>query len=100
MWAGLGLVLCAGSFGGWQLLRRRTAAAVVNTGRWAMPAEVTPFSVLAVLQRIESDGGLSAERRGELTAVMRRIERHYFAMSDRDNAPDLAAELRRWIEAA
>ncbi len=100
MWAGLGLVLCAGSFGGWQLLRRRTAAAVVNTGRWAMPAEVTPFSVLAVLQRIESDGGLSAERRGELTAVMRRIERHYFAMSDRDNPPDLAAELRRWIEAA
>ncbi|MFN6333514.1 MAG: hypothetical protein ACK45A_17250 [Planctomyces sp.] len=100
VWAGLGLVLCAGSLGGWQLLRRRAAATTVKPERWTMPTELTPFSVLAVLQRIESEGGLSAERRRELADVMQRIERHYFGMSDRETAPDLAAELRRWIETA
>jgi len=98
VWAAIGLVLCAGSFGGWQLLRRRSGPMIVTASRWSMPAEVTPFSALAVLQRIESEGGLPAERQRELADAIRRIERHYFGTSAHDTAVDLTTELRRWVE--
>lgn len=98
LWAALGLVVCAGSLGGWQLLRGRSGPVAAPTSRWSMPAEVTPFSALAVLQRIESEGGLPTERQRELTEAIRRIERHYFGTAARDTAPDLTAELRRWID--
>jgi hypothetical protein len=79
------------------MLRRRGTESTVKTGRWVMPSEVTPFTTLAVLQRIESEGGLTADQRRELTDLMRRIERHYFSTGDRESAPDLTAELHRWI---
>ena len=97
VWGLGGLVLCAGLCVGIVMLRRRGTEATVKTGRWVMPSEVTPFTTLAVLQRIESEGGLTADQRRELTDLMRRIERHYFSTGDRESAPDLTAELHRWI---
>jgi hypothetical protein len=97
VWGLGGLVLCAGLCVGIVMLRRRGTEATVKTGRWVMPSEVTPFTTLAVLQRIESEGGLTADQRRELTELMRRIERHYFSTGDRESAPDLTAELHRWI---
>lgn len=64
-----------------------------------MPAHVTPFSVLALLQRIRSVGQLSGPQRDQLDADIRRIEASHFSR-EHGGGIDLDEIARRWLQKA
>ncbi|MDG2384003.1 MAG: hypothetical protein P8N76_20190 [Pirellulaceae bacterium] len=70
-----------------------------QTGRFQMPNEVTPFSVLGLLRHIESNNELRPEQRSELQSSIQRLEKHYF---DAPSAaePNLEQIAREWIQQA
>lgn len=70
---------------------------------YALPAAITPFSVLDLLRRMHGDArlALSPERRGELAQSIAAIESHYFTRQpDGATAPDLEATARIWLSRA
>ncbi len=69
------------------------------TGRYQMPTEVTPFSVLGLLRHIESNNGLKPEQRGKLHFSIQQLERHYFDTPN-PTEPNLEQIAREWIQQA
>ena len=51
-----------------------------------LPANLTPFTVLELLQRLKADGPLNPAQRADLEAVILGIEEYYFA-ADRNGHP-------------
>ena len=92
-----GLLLLAGVLVWW--LRRPSA---VGTGKWQLPAELTPFSALGLLERIRDEGGLSEVQRLELAQSMGLLERHYFASGkgDGNGQLDLKDLAEGWLRKA
>ncbi|MFN0069550.1 MAG: hypothetical protein ACKVYV_18180, partial [Limisphaerales bacterium] len=101
-WALGGVGLGAAAFRVW--LRRRPAAAeTVAAPAYMVPGEVTPFSVLRLLRRMEADAGLalSSEQRQEIGASISNLQRRYFAPgAETDHRADLRALAERWVAAA
>lgn len=77
---------------------RRRPTAVVHTGL-QLPSQLTPFTVLGLLQQIRQTGGLDANAVTELDAAMRRIEAGFFATASQD-AVDLQAVATTWVSRA
>lgn len=75
----------------------RGAGAVA--ARFAMPATVTPFTVVVLLQEIARNGKLDAAARERLQADIRRIEACHFGRAE-DPALDLATVARDWLARA
>jgi hypothetical protein len=86
----IGLAVAVGYFA-WA---RRPKQVEVN--RFQMPQQITPFSVLALLRDIQRNNGLSPEARGDLSASIDDLERHYFAEAN-GNPPELRHIAQTWL---
>lgn len=89
----VGILIATGLF---FLLRRKSSHAGVAPDRFAVPDNVTPFTVLGLLRRIESENGLSPSDHASIATDIQRIEAHYFG-DEPETAPDLATVARRWV---
>lgn len=68
---------------------------------FTLPAEFTPFSVIALLHRIQSSPAvtLSPEQRTQLAADMHALEQQAFARdSHAASSPELEKMARRWLD--
>ena len=87
----------------WLALRRKPLDSSAAPPLFTLPREVTPFSVIALLQRIESSHAvpLSDDQRRTLQSEIHNLEQHTFA---RDSSPatshDLDTLARRWLGTA
>ena len=64
-----------------------------------MPEQVTPFTVLALLQRIGRRAELAGDLQQQLDADIRRIESSHFGRQE-DGELDLDAVAREWLRRA
>jgi hypothetical protein len=81
------------------VMRRRPQQAQV-AGGLAVPAQITPFSVVAFLQRIQREyaAKLDEGKRQSLQAQIREIESAFFSGGNSSAAsPDLEAVARKWL---
>jgi hypothetical protein len=101
--AGIAFGLAVLGAGGWFLLRSRKRRAHVDTSRLALPAHITPFSVVAFLRRIQRDASarLDDQARQSLKAQIAEIEAAFFRGAPATpGAPDLEAIARKWLNTA
>ncbi len=100
-WTVLGLlVLVSGGVAAWIVLRPQLSSVAATDSRWAVPSEITPFSVLSLLRDIERDGTIPAGERPELVASINQIERYFFAEEHSVPAPDLSQTALSWVSKA
>jgi hypothetical protein len=78
-----------------KLRHRRTVT--TESEQFAMPTDVTAFTVLGLLRSIERHNHLGESDRRDLTESIARIERAYFAETAAPG-PDLTATARDWLE--
>ncbi|MEL6906265.1 MAG: hypothetical protein AAFP22_12710, partial [Planctomycetota bacterium] len=62
----------------------------------AVPDELTPVTVLGLLDEIRRSGSVPDSERRELDVAALEIERHYFGQSD-GSEPDLRAIVHRFV---
>lgn len=99
-WVVAGLGALAAGLLAWRWLRRRRPSAVA--GGWEVPATCTPFSVAALLGRIQAEAQLDEQARTALQADRQGLEQACFAPAAA-GPPDAAALgglARRWADAA
>lgn len=99
-WVSGGVVVVAIIAGVVQLRRRREVVDPQETRRYSMPHQITPFSVLQLLQRLAADRSLvlTDERRSELVAAIRDLEARYFSPApDRSGYANLEEVAKRWV---
>jgi hypothetical protein len=68
---------------------------------YTLPGQITPFTVLGLLRRMEQDGQLSLPpaRRGELSLAIQDLERRFFGPGAETNGQaDLERVAREWVE--
>jgi hypothetical protein len=95
VWIALAAVMAALVVTGvvvWLLRRRRPAPDT----RFAMPQDVTPFTVIGLLRDIQQNNGLSEPAHRELAASIGRLERHYFLTAEQVE-PNLRDIAQRWV---
>lgn len=100
LWVLLGLAMAGGA--ATFAVRRRLAVRPAEAGEaaYAMPAQVTPFTALTLLRRIQADDrlALADERRGELARTIRELEQGYFARPTNGSPNgDLTRLLQTWL---
>lgn len=99
-WAVGGILIAGGltALGLW--LRRKVHLPETAAPAYSLPAQLTPFAVIQLLRRMESDDSLQLGEspRNELLKTIRDLEGHYFARSRNGHAePDLARIGREWV---
>ncbi len=62
-----------------------------------IPDEVTPFTVLNLLQEVRSSDRMGDSDRRDLDAAVVRIETHYFGESGNGDVPDLRSIAQDWV---
>jgi hypothetical protein len=82
----------------WRQVRRRRRAPAA--ARWQAPTPLTPFTTIALLERIGKEGGLSEAQRAELAGTIRAVEEHYFAAGPGNGQVDLAELVGGWVRRA
>ncbi|MCI0642727.1 MAG: hypothetical protein L0Y72_15900 [Gemmataceae bacterium] len=65
--------------------------------RVALPAKLTPFTVLGLLKHIEATGKLSSPQKAEMDRDLSVLEKHFFA-DEKNGQVDLRALAERWVE--
>ena len=99
----IGLVLAAIGIGVWRMQRARNRAPKSAADALALPAHITPFSVVAFLRRIQRDGAerLDEPAKQSLKQQIEEIESAFFQGATASaNAPDLEAVARKWWQMA
>ncbi len=84
-------------------LSRRTGPPAAPVTSYALPEEITPFTVISLLQRIRDDRTLRMPdtQREELTESIRTLERDFFAASaGPGGATDLREIAQSWVRRA
>ena len=76
---------------------RKSTGKKAVAGRYAMPEQVTAFSVLGLLKDIQHNDGLPPVQKQELAASIQSLEHHYFAGKSAAE-PDLHAIASSWIQ--
>lgn len=66
---------------------------------YTLPDPLTPFTVMTMLEDIESNNGLSSNEKAELQTCIRELEQHYFAQQQEAN-PDLQSIAGYWAARA
>lgn len=99
-WAVSGLVIAGGltALGLW--LRRKVHLPETAAPAYSLPMQITPFAVIQLLRRMESDDSLhlGESPRSELLKTIRDLEGHFFARSRNGHVePDLARIGREWV---
>lgn len=93
VWAlsGLAFVVVV-AIGAWRF--RRPARQV--QAAWKLPENLTPFTVLGFLKRIQQNTGLDKNQEEELVRSIALVENRYFAV-DADGKPDLKNIAEDWL---
>ena len=99
------IVILLGALGAvaFVLLRNRGRQTTTSEAALALPAQVTPFSVVAFLRRIQRESGnrLDEPARHSLKSQIEEIEAAYFSGTPAPaSAPDLEAVARKWLQVA
>jgi hypothetical protein len=84
------------------LFRRQRQREPVEIAGLAMPVQISPFSVVAFLRRIQREHAprLDDDARESLQAEIREIESAFFSNgSPPDGSPDLESIARKWVQA-
>lgn len=102
-WLWVTLLAAATAAAVWWHIRRGRAQAIEADAApaYVIPVDVTPFTLLNLLRRIQGDERLplSAQHRDELVSTIRDLERDYFGpRRNGDPTRDLSALARRWVE--
>jgi len=101
-----GLAVAATAIVLWLRTRPAATATAAQARRYELPSQISPFSVLQLLQRLAADRtlNLGPERRAELNAVIRELETRYFSPTALSSATgngnghaDLESIARRWV---
>lgn len=101
VWAGVLFIVCGAGL--YLLLRPSKLGAEERAAAYALPAQITPFSVLSLLRSMEQDPrlSLSADRRAELANTIRELERRYFGPgADTNGQADLERLAQDWVTRA
>ena len=67
------------------------------TGRFAMPEDVSAFTVIGLLEKIDAKNGLSPPQREELRTQIRELEGFYFREGEGET-PDLRRIAESWVQ--
>ncbi len=59
--------------------------------------EITPLSVIGLLERIKRSANLSAGTKAELEQTLTTMQRHYYTAGTDAPTPDLARVARDWV---
>ena len=81
------------------IVRRQRGRAVVKKQMFAMPEQISPFSVLSLLKQIQSRNGLDESGMADLNASINRLERYYF-VDEKQDEPDLKNIAEQWVRRA
>jgi hypothetical protein len=92
----VGLLVMGAAFGIGRLWARRRTPPLA---RFALPAELTPFTAIGFLRDLHDQANFDDATRSELSDSFSAIERHYF-QSPQPEAPDVKAITPRWLAAA
>ncbi len=76
------------------LLRR---PAQTTESSFEMPADVNPFTVLGLLERIQTDGKLKDATRSDLGNSIRDVERYFFAPQNGHEKVELEEIAKTWL---
>lgn len=99
-WVWAGAVFLGCGVGLYFLLRPAQGAAIEQAPAYVLPAQLTPFTVLNLLRRMEQDARLTlpADRRTELAQSIRDLERRHFGPGAETNGrTDLERLAREWV---
>jgi hypothetical protein len=69
-----------------------------NVKAFEMPQEINPFTVLGLLQKIQSQGKLKDAHRGELAESIRNVQQYYFAPQNGHPSVQLEEIARNWLK--
>lgn len=91
------VVLTGAGVGTWFMTRPTEAEA----GRFAIPEEINPFTVLTLLKNIREHNGISNEQAVELQTSINRVEEYYFSeLEDGEPEEDLSRLAQTWVNRA
>lgn len=68
--------------------------------QFSVPDEITPLSVIGLLQRIRREGNLNSATASELDQTLALMKGHYYAPKAEAAVPDLAALAKEWVTKA
>jgi hypothetical protein len=97
LWIPVLLVLGVIGFFGLRRLQRPVA---VPQGRFRIPDEVNPFTVLGVLRDIQTRNGLSTDALADLEREIATLEETFFGDEEPTSPPDLRQVAERWVARA
>jgi hypothetical protein len=100
-WVAGGVVIAGGGVALLWWLRRKVHTPETRSPTYSLPAHITPFAVIQLLRRMESDASLQLGEtpKTELLKTIRELEVHYFDRSKNHHAePDLASIGREWVD--
>jgi len=101
--AGLMLIIVAAILF-WWLRRQKSGVVAEIPATYVFPSEITPFTVLNLLQRMKSDDKLrfNADQRRELGEAIQNLQQYFFARPTdfRNGGQDLEQVARRWLSCA
>jgi hypothetical protein len=85
------------------LLRPKKTDPAAARAAYTLPPQLTPFTVLNLLRRMEQDQrlGMPGDRRSELAMAIRQLEERYFGRTGETNGQsDLERLAREWVSRA
>ncbi len=97
-WIAAGAGVLVAVLGGLLIWRRQKPVATEELA-FQVPTEVTPFTVIGLLRKIQNNNGLSEASQHELIESIDRIERHYFVLPE-TQAIDLHQIAESWVNRA
>jgi hypothetical protein len=88
------LVLLLGGVVLWRTMGKK----VETPSRWQLPSPMTPFTVIALFEKIRDEAQLDENRKADLNKTIREIEQHWFAASaGQREKPDLETMAKTWL---
>ena len=97
----LGSLAALGLGAGYVIWRRNLKPVIPSAGKYTLPGDINPLTVLGLLRRIRDDGPLASTQAGELDETIAHLEDHYFGTTQTPvPVPDLDQTARRWVALA